>query len=121
MGKATAAGARMGIKAMRMSTMDAQVLSALKTYKFDKMILIKQYMTKICCYFLSDIDECLHNNTNPCTDRGATCQNTPRNYTCSCPPGKKMVNNMCMANQKSSSWVMPVIGTSYISSCCIQQ
>ncbi|XP_062203786.1 putative wall-associated receptor kinase-like 16 [Phragmites australis] len=54
-----------------------------------------------------DMDECLE---NPCGDE--ICQNTPGNFTCSCPPGKEMINGVCKAKQKSSSWVMPVVGAS---------
>jgi len=61
----------------------------------------------------TDIDECLQNNTtNACKSIGATCLNTHGNYTCLCPPGTNMMDNMCMANRKSSSWVIPVVGTS---------
>ncbi|XP_062194170.1 putative wall-associated receptor kinase-like 16 [Phragmites australis] len=56
-----------------------------------------------------DIDECLDNTKYPCT---GVCQNTPGNFTCSCPPGKQMISGVCKANQKSSSWVMPVVGAS---------
>lgn len=62
-----------------------------------------------CCYFLSDIDECLQNNR--CTeDTGSTCQNSQGSYTCLCPAGEQMTDNKCVANHKSSSWVMPAVG-----------
>ncbi|WVZ61765.1 hypothetical protein U9M48_011586, partial [Paspalum notatum var. saurae] len=60
----------------------------------------------------TDINECLQNTTNTCIAIGAICQNIPGNFSCICPRGKEMMNSMCMAKQKSSAWVMPVIGTS---------
>ncbi|RCV12081.1 hypothetical protein SETIT_2G240200v2 [Setaria italica] len=60
----------------------------------------------------TDIDECLENTMNPCTRSGGTCLNTQGNFTCLCPSGKQMISDMCMANQKSSFWVMPVVGAS---------
>ncbi|WVZ50635.1 hypothetical protein U9M48_001873 [Paspalum notatum var. saurae] len=59
-----------------------------------------------------DINECLQNTTNTCTAIGAICQNTPGNFSCTCPQGKEMMNGMCMAKKKSSAWVIPIIGTS---------
>ncbi|CAN6204754.1 unnamed protein product [Urochloa humidicola] len=62
----------------------------------------------------TDIDECRHNSTDPdpCASKGGTCQNTPGAFNCLCPPGETMINNMCVANQKTSSWVMSVVGAS---------
>jgi len=78
----------------------------------------------------TDIDECLQNSKNStCTAIGSTCQNTLGSYTCLCPPGEQMANNMCTAKHKSSSWVMPVVGASVVvvlivsiaCACLIQQ
>jgi len=57
----------------------------------------------------TDINECLQNTTNTCTERGATCQNVEGSFNCLCPPGKTMTNNYCMA---TASWVIPVVGAS---------
>ncbi|CAL5081887.1 unnamed protein product [Urochloa decumbens] len=57
----------------------------------------------------TDINECLQNTTDPCARKGGTCLNNQGNFTCLCPRGKHMINDMCMANQKSSFWVMPVV------------
>ncbi|CAN6174657.1 unnamed protein product [Urochloa humidicola] len=59
----------------------------------------------------TDIDECLQNTTDSCTHSGGTCRNTQGSFTCKCPRGKQMINDMCMENQKSS-WVIPVVGSS---------
>ncbi|PUZ71110.1 hypothetical protein GQ55_2G288800 [Panicum hallii var. hallii] len=61
----------------------------------------------------TDIDECLHQDTtDSCAHRGGTCLNTQGNFPCLCPQGKQMINDKCISNQKSSSWVMPVVGAS---------
>jgi len=58
-----------------------------------------------------DIDECLHNTTNTCTSKGATCQNIQGNYSCICPPGENMMNNKC-TSRKSSYLVIAHVGAS---------
>ncbi|OEL16137.1 hypothetical protein BAE44_0022844 [Dichanthelium oligosanthes] len=74
----------------------------------------------------TDIDECLQNSTDPCAIKGGTCQNTQGSFTCLCPQGKQMINDMCTSKQKSS-WLMAVVGRrkcwnsgphSYHNLCC---
>ncbi|KAG0541523.1 hypothetical protein BDA96_02G023800 [Sorghum bicolor] len=50
----------------------------------------------------TDIDECLYDNANNCTARGAMiCENTQGSYRCLCPQGKTMANGKCMARSLS--------------------
>ncbi|TVT97412.1 hypothetical protein EJB05_57347, partial [Eragrostis curvula] len=56
-----------------------------------------------------DINECLDNAKYPCA---GICENTMGNFNSSCPHGKEMINGVCKAKQKSSIWVMPVVGRS---------
>ncbi|KAM3278791.1 hypothetical protein ACQJBY_046215 [Aegilops geniculata] len=56
----------------------------------------------------TDIDECLDNATYPCA---GMCTNTVGSFTCSCPPGKQMIQGVCVPYQRPA-WVMPVVGAS---------
>ncbi|KAL6655395.1 hypothetical protein ACP70R_006221 [Stipagrostis hirtigluma subsp. patula] len=56
----------------------------------------------------TDINECLENATYPCA---GICKNTQGSFTCSCPPGKTMINDVCVKNHKSI-WLAPVVGGS---------
>ncbi|CAN6336455.1 unnamed protein product [Urochloa humidicola] len=56
----------------------------------------------------TDINECLDNATYPCSGK---CENTLGSFTCSCPPGRSMVNGICVKNQRSI-WMVAVVGAS---------
>uniref|UniRef100_A0A0D9XEQ2 Protein kinase domain-containing protein n=1 Tax=Leersia perrieri TaxID=77586 RepID=A0A0D9XEQ2_9ORYZ len=56
-----------------------------------------------------DIDECLH---SPCSE---ICTNTLGNFTCSCYPGRYMMNGVCVPNKKIGFASVPaVVGASVI-------
>lgn len=46
--------------------------------------------TRVCCSFLTDIDDCSVNNR---CEKTTTCVNTPGSYTCGCDPGSQLDND----------------------------